>query len=319
MENDLLIIGKRPLPIGGVTIHVERLIAVLQELGLPYCFYDLKQFSIISFIREIRKHKYAHLHSSSPVLRLLFAFVCLCVRTTSISTIHGNLGRFSFLYNLIDYMAIRISDYPIVINKNSFVKSIARNRNTLLISAYIPLVNDKMLDGDITCKINTLKRNHSFICASNASNYTLDKDGGEIYGITGLMNLFKKEVEYGFILSDPSGEYSKRFTDNSDNILIVNKPHSFSEVLKNVNCYIRNTSTDGDSLSIHEALDAGISVIATDVVDRPDKVILVSKGRLDILKCQLKEISVIKKNSTGMQLDLNSIGIISFYNNYIYS
>lgn len=40
------------------------------------------------------------------------------------------------------------------------------------------------------------------------------------------------------ILSDPSGEYSKRFIDVPDNIFIINGPHPFVEVLKYVDCYI---------------------------------------------------------------------------------
>ena len=37
---------------------------------------------------------------------------------------------------------------------------------------------------------------------------------------------------------------------------------------------IRATSTDGDSLSVREALDSGVRVLATDCVDRPDGVTL---------------------------------------------
>ena len=44
------------------------------------------------------------------------------------------------------------------------------------------------------------------------------------------------------------------------------------------NVFIRNTSTDGDSLSIHEALSKGVITYATDVVQRPVGVI--SYGQL---------------------------------------
>jgi hypothetical protein len=44
-----------------------------------------------------------------------------------------------------------------------------------------------------------------------------------------------------------------------------------------VEIFIRNTTTDGDSISIHEALYLGKQVWATDCVMRPDGVNVYSK------------------------------------------
>lgn len=38
--------------------------------------------------------------------------------------------------------------------------------------------------------------------------------------------------------------------------------------------FVRNTSTDGDSISVREALYLGLKALCTDVVDRPNGVIL---------------------------------------------
>jgi len=40
MRKKILIVGKRPLPIGGVTIHVDRLVKLIDKLGYDYTFYD---------------------------------------------------------------------------------------------------------------------------------------------------------------------------------------------------------------------------------------------------------------------------------------
>ena len=116
-----------------------------------------------------------------------------------------------------------------------------------------------------------------------ASNFTLDKDGNEIYGIKLLVDLFRKYPDWGFIISDPSGSYSKLLGELEPNICVIRGTHSFIPVLETSDCFIRYTSTDGDSLSIHEALDCGIYVIATDVVTRPENVSLVTRGNTDQL------------------------------------
>ncbi|WP_195351044.1 hypothetical protein [Bacteroides nordii] len=216
-------------------------------------------------------------------------------------------------------MAVWLSDYPIVINQNSYLKAFKINKKTLLMSAYIPSMSNEKLSNNIVGMIEKMKSRYEFICISNAYNFSLGKDGEEIYGITELVTFFREENEYGFVLSDPSGEYSKRFIDVPDNIFIINKPHPFVEVLKYVDCYIRYTSTDGDSLSIHEAIDSGSFVIATDVVDRPTEVILVHRGDFIELKKKLHFLSTaVQKDKTDISRDLNTVDIVKFYNKCVF-
>lgn len=291
-KNSVLIIGKIPLPIGGVTIHVKRLMDYCSSHNIPFEFYDLKNFSLISLYSSIRRHTYAHLHTSSPYLRLFFAILSNLCRTKSILTIHGNLLRFGVIKNISDKFSIKLCSYPIVINKNSYNIAIKLNKNTKLYSAYIPSIIEEPLPSDLVDSISELKKKYSRIIVTNAYNRSFDKDGAEIYGIDFLINLFKTETEYAFIISDPSGSYYSHYYDmckKADNILIINYPHSFIKILEHSNYYIRNTSTDGDSLSIHEAIDMGVRVFATDVVDRPDDVIIFKRDDKYDLLSQLKK------------------------------
>jgi glycosyltransferase involved in cell wall biosynthesis len=45
--------------------------------------------------------------------------------------------------------------------------------------------------------------------------------------------------------------------------------------------YLRTTRTDGDAVSIREALDAGVPVVASDVVKRPAGVLTVSINAIE--------------------------------------
>jgi predicted RNA-binding protein YlqC (UPF0109 family) len=165
-----------------------------------------------------------------------------------------------------------------------------------------------------------LRSKYKFICATNAFNYTVDKNNNETYGITSLMNFFQKNTNYALIISDPSGAYYQKTKNITENILIINKPHSFIQVLQFVNCYIRYTTTDGDSLSIHEALDNNVHTIATDVVDRPDDVICVKKDDFNQLKNVLislqKNDTQKKKEKTGNN---SKVPILTFYKTVVYN
>jgi glycosyltransferase involved in cell wall biosynthesis len=314
----LLIIGKRPPPVGGVTIHVDRLLMWLDKSSLSYRFYDLNHFSILSFIGNISKFRYVHLHSSSPILRLLFVFICQLLNKVSIVTIHGNLGRYNKFYNILDSLAVKFSRYPIVINQKSFLKAMKLNKSTILISAYIPSIYEKDLEETITDKLINMRKSLKLICVTNAYNYSTDKDGTEIYGILDLVAYFHNHLDYGFIISDPSGSYSKIIDDIPSNIIIIGEPHSFIKVLQFADCFIRYTSTDGDSLSIHEALDNNVSVIATDVVDRPHGVLCVPRGDFNKLDSVFDSLLIICKDKIAVNYDINNIAILNFYKEKIY-
>jgi glycosyltransferase involved in cell wall biosynthesis len=99
-----------------------------------------------------------------------------------------------------------------------------------------------------------------------------------------------------------------------NNILFLTGNHSFFEVLKMSNCFIRNTSTDGDSLSIKEALYIGLPVIATDCVSRPKGVKLINYNdisSLDMAICGLN-IKEINKNNRPVN---GGLEILNLYKN----
>ena len=277
---NLLIIGKCPLPVGGVTVHVKRLLDWLDYEDIPYSYYDLKHFNVLSFYFAIRNSQYAHLHSSSPLLHFLFSLICLFSRTKSLITFHGNIGRFGIWRNFLEMLSIKFSTIPIVLNEDSYVKVKPYNKRILLLSAYIPQVIEEKLDNEILHRIHKLQNKYKFILCTNAFNINYDNQGNDIYGIFDLVAFFSNRSDICLIISDTSGNYHRHINYKNDNIYFIDKPHPFINVLSLSDCFIRYTSTDGDSLSIHEAIDIGIPVIATNVVSRPYGVCLVQRGNI---------------------------------------
>lgn len=111
-----------------------------------------------------------------------------------------------------------------------------------------------------------------FVTNASAMNY--DRKGNEIYGIKFLIDFLKNSKCHLFV-SDPSGDYSSFFRNaDIENVDFITEQHSFYALIKQSDIVVRATSTDGDSLSVREALYAGKPVVATDCVDRPSGTIL---------------------------------------------
>ena len=276
----MLIVGRIPPPIGGVTIHVKRLIDYLEKNDIRYKYLSLEKKHILGLCKHIYAEKKVHLHSSSPLVRFLLSCLCLILRKYLIITYHGNLNRFGFWKNLCDKVSIRLCSIPVVINDSSFKVAEKLNSNARILSAYIPPATDeKALPISIERRLSDFKERHKYIFSTCAYSRAFDTDGEELYGIEQQVTIFRKYKGCGLVISDPSGDYMRFFEESGgtdSNILLLSEPHSFVAVVKEVDAVIRATTTDGDSLSIREALDVGVSVFATDCVSRPAGTILFS-------------------------------------------
>ena len=269
----VLLIGKIPPPIGGVTIHVRRLIDRLSELSdINASLYDLSEGIRWRFFAEILKSDVVHCHTSSPYLRLITSLICLVFRRKLIVTFHGSLGRYGKLLNLIDALTVRLCRIPLVLNQSSFDKAIAWNKRTRIVSAYVSSDDVEILGEAETAKLDSRAKGKTLFC-TNAFDVTFDVNGHEIYGISNLLKLFKQHEDKLLVVSDPSGNYQRYIQEQHPELVdvayFISYPHDSRAVLTKSRGFIRNTATDGDSLSIHEALSFSVPCYCTNVVSRP--------------------------------------------------
>ena len=147
-----------------------------------------------------------------------------------------------------------------------------------------------------------MKKKYNLVFATNAFDYVLDKNGDEIYGVLSLIKIFKNNLHLALVISDPSGNYLTYLEKNkvfiSKNILVINENHSFFEILKLSDCLIRNTTTDGDSISIKEAIYLNKKVIATNCVDRPEGVKLIDVNNYDQIEKEILNCYSNRKNNS---------------------
>lgn len=276
MKSNLLIIGSLPPPIGGVTLHVKRLLEYLENEKLNVEFLDLKKKNIFRILWEvILKYKVIHLHTSNPKLRFITALLCRLFNKRLLITYHGNLGRFNLVNNFFDYASISLCKIPIVLNKESYKKATQYNESTVQVTSFIPPIYGETNSNEIEKCVVKFKKQHSKIFCTNASTVSYDKEGNEIYGILDLIEVFSKLDNLGLIVSDSSKAYQKLIREKNiklENILLISEEHSFFEITKYCDGMIRNTSTDGDAISIKEALYLNKQVMATNVVSRDHQV-----------------------------------------------
>lgn len=272
MKKKILIIGTLPPPVGGVTIHVQRLLGMLDCSGISYTFadYNRKPFSV--FLKFFT-HKVIHLHLSNIYVSLLFAIVCFVFRKKLIITRHGDICRNSGFKRKMDLLCIKLTYQPIVLNMDSFSFAIQRNPATKLQSSFLPPTEKKDLPVELMRKLNTVRNKYKYIFATNAYNLAFDSFGNELYGISCLIELFKKLPDHFLFAATCNGKYLQYLTANNvvipDNVCIIDYPIDFYTMLNFVDGMIRHTTTDGDALSVREGLYLGTKVFATDCVKRP--------------------------------------------------
>jgi hypothetical protein len=244
----------------------------LSALSFDFDFCDLNS-PLLHVFSVARKHKVIHLHTSHPVLRLLFALYCKILNIKLIQTYHGNLGRFNFIYNCCDTWSVSLTHIPVLINQQSLEKARKWNKKSILISAFIKPIQNAPLNESLDASIHAFKSNYHPVFSTTASCLAWDKNGNEIYGGSMLYEVFSQNTKAGLLFSDPTGCYKQyleeKYKSLPDNIFFIYEAHSFINILQVSDCFIRATTTDGDSLSVKESISFQKPVIASDCVDRP--------------------------------------------------
>jgi hypothetical protein len=312
-NNKILIIGTLPPPIGGVSIYNERLFDFLQQdQRADVEFIDYKRNPISRVLGALSRHKIIYLNCSSSLFRLALAVIARLLNKKFIVTFHGNMERHSRAVNVIDKLILKFATLSVVLNKQSFNFATRYTKRLFLGTSFIPPVTTKELSPDIKSFLIHCRQNYKIICASNAHNVSTDKFGNEIYQIRFLLDLFNEVNDCCIILSDPSGMYSNYLLKNKvkipTNVFIIKETHSFFELLKDTDVMLRITTTDGDSISVREALYLHKIVIASDAVDRPAGVITVPISKREI-KEKLKDViagkihpQFVEQKSSGEQM-----------------
>ena len=305
MKKKILIIGRTPPPIGGVSVHVERLLTVLGN-KFDVAHINLRKISFKDF-KKVFYAQLIHINISNVNVIFILTFIFKLLGKKNIITIHGNVGRMRGIKFRLFLMASRLCLKVIVLNNSSQQLLYDHGLvNLTKISAFIPPAKIDKLPINVERALIQKKKKYKNLFCTNAWRAVFDKYGTETYGIIGLLEIFK-DLEYGLVVSDPSASYSHKINKEKinipENVYFITGNHDFNAVLQLCDAFLRTTSTDGDSLSVREALYLRKSVLASDVVDRPSGVILYEYGNKHSLMKNIRLIAsgdvILKQQDTG--------------------
>lgn len=329
LRNDVLLIGAIPPPKGGVSIHVERLAARLADQGIRHeildeskertdGFVNLRSLTPWRYLALLRRSRIVHIHSSNHFIRLVHTLSARGLGRRVVHTVHSSRGSGLALWAL--RQACRSGHARIGVSQ---AVASALGGTAHVIPAFItPRPEDEKVPADIATWLDLQRSARRRIIAVNAFN-TAKIDGTDIYGLDLVIRGFEDArvaQDYSAILClSTTGPNEADFIallaritelGLDDRIRVVTKQVSFAGVLRQCDLFVRPTITDGDAISVREALWYGKPVIASDAAVRPQGTILFASRNANALVEKILQVDDFSDlNADGRDFAEDVIGI----------
>jgi hypothetical protein len=286
----LLLCGPFPEPVGGVSIHLRRLMASLERAGRfevrcideaalrkPGLF-NLRSLNLAAYLRLLWWADVVHVQSSLALFRTLHVLAARLLGRKVVLTLHSHRPKHR-LEHLLTRLVCRLPQVVVAVNEQIRADVCPRAH---VIPAYIaPGSDEEWVPEDIAAWIDDARRRGKTLVVSNA--YKLVQFNGEdLYGLDLLIDSFRAPAVRArhallFVVSSLAGceaafaRYQQRIAELGleQDVLLVHRAMPFAGLLRRCDLSVRATNTDGDALSIRESLSYGKRTLASDCVARP--------------------------------------------------
>ena len=292
----ILLTGPMSGSVGGVSVHLNRLrfglhqedIAVElvdESRHIEESIYNLRSKRIMPYLRRLRRCNIAHIQSSVHIFRWLHVVASRCFGLYVVVTIHS--WRSSRIVTILNKLFLRLAHRIIVVNDDIGMR--LRLRTYEVIPAFLPPARRT---GDLPVEIKQFiasARNQgcSVLCA-NASKLT-EYQGEDLYGLDLCIKLinnltYQTDINAAlvFVVTYPAANNPIYINARKlilqrglkARICLYNKSVDFVSLMTLCNVVLRPTMTDGDALTVREALYLGLPVVASDSAKRPEGTIV---------------------------------------------
>lgn len=297
MMKRILLVSPMPPWIGGVSVSSQRLYENLKRDGYDVAVYKLKfnnpalnnnlciilRFFFIPFY-VISHKKYDIIHCHVPgIYRKLYlgCFKFLYKKARLIFTIHGDIEI--LLNSKLGCITLNRADKIICVQMGDSQKvPFQLQYKCIDIPAFIfpNRISEKNIPNDV---LNFVKYGEEPLVIFNGA-VVLSNQYYDLYGFNETINAYKQlrkeNIQYRLLMLINNQVVSKQEKDFIEKIkrqidddpfvfLIENGRFELLPLLRYARIYLRPTKTDGDSLSVREALAMNCSVIASDKAKRP--------------------------------------------------
>ena len=312
---EIIQVGAVPPPYGGVSVHLERLMTRLRAEGFSSQLIDTsgvaKQRTDVlcfswrqAFFHLLRRETaIVHFHNFAP--RNLYLYSILATRHKTILSFHNE----RFAAELRGYSAVEQGLFKRLLDNFEYVIiDSEENRNRALglgidaaklltIPEFLPPPIDETASDSLPQEISELRAKHKFLLATNAYKLTFHR-GEDLYGIDLILEMTHRiatgtEFDIATVILLPNhgnDEYLAKLQSRinglgiSDRCRLVTVPLAETSILwRTADIVIRATNTDGNSMSVLEAISVGTPVIASDCVARHEAVELFENRNVDSL------------------------------------
>jgi glycosyltransferase involved in cell wall biosynthesis len=319
------LIGPYPPPFGGISVSIQRLKALLERQGVVCRVYDIsnppRQLpGVISVWRQRRwifrywltaDEDIIHYQSSGWRVRMWIGL--LPWRAKTVVSIQGNSLVDSWiqgghLRRALIRLALYRTSYIILSNSDyvDFVLSLGiPQERVAVVPAFIPPVVDEQDDAQIPTNVRDFCDAHTPLLMANGT--VVFYRGEDLYGLDLLVELIRalKPVysKVGLVcpLRPFSGGAERAYWTNlqaqvesygltEDVCWVTDGIPVVYPLMRQSDLFIRPTNTDGDAVSVREALYFRTPVVASDASPRPQGTVLFRNRDVGDLILQVKRI-----------------------------
>lgn len=305
----IALVGPYPPPYGGISVHIQRMEALLAAQGhTPIVFKGMSAKRwLFSAWRKWFDFDVVHFHNIPWKNRVLMGLMGL-FGLKVVLTIHGDslndqLADAGWIRKQLLSFAMRHISHIIVVKaeiRDLLLSLGVKQSKISAINAYLPPVIDKAanIPDDIRAFINS----HNPLLVANGFGITPLLEASDLYGAELTIDLCVRLLEdfprlgFMFFLARVGDQkrYERLVTKVNEKdlgehyVFIIGQ--EFSPVLSRATVFIRPTFRDGYGISVAEALYLGVPAVASDVCERASGAILFRSGDLNSLYTKVREV-----------------------------
>lgn len=308
-----VVVGRFPPPIGGVSVFVERKYESLRASGarrvdLGSRLWLIKLVHLAAFTR-------CRFLLNTTNLAVLLVFYCLRILGRARIYDHNSSRHYwgaGFKEKCYIFF-VRRAGSVCVVHEHLLVQYSRRGIDVPMEveSPFLPPVEARfsdVYDGYPVDAKRFLNEAGYFRIGLSASKYTIDAQGRDLYGIETLCDLVARLREAGVeakcllavaewrdhLIPDVLKNKIIRLVDSGHLVLLAGQ-YEFWPIYRYLDCFLRLTSTDGDSVSVREALHYQCPVVASDVVPRPDGTIIYQYAEVESIFYRVLSLASLRR------------------------
>lgn len=308
MKRKLAIFGPYPPPLGGVSVHIQRVEQILKIEKIDYTVYNHYSRSgenivpthrnLLRYFKFLFKKEYAvfHFHFIYYFEFFFYFIFSRFNKTPFLITFHGEtlLNQNKWKQKAAVFF-LRKSKPVLVISVSKALYDFLNSKGikTIYLPAYVPplIVSPKKVakDGRRLFLFSVWKVNK--------------KTANEVYNISLAFEFLKRnKSRYKMLFLLGNKEISdtnflnhliNKFDLSNEIILLYNE--SLVDYVQNCEFLLRTNAVDGYGVSLQEAMDLGVPAIASDVCERPKGTLLFKNKDLTDLSEKIESIDKLRK------------------------